>query len=184
MKKILLIVGIILINLSGCSKIYKDVEDAAQKDIDSFLSGNMKEINSILFGNNKFSLEMEKKDWSSNSDSVLSDIFLHSTMSVKKVKKDAIVFSITAPNMEKVFEYAPDTSYAHLKDGFLEYVEDYVEVTEQKKFTVSVTYTIEEEKIIIDYYKEDFINAITGGLPKAYKQLYDEALHEYQKGVK
>lgn len=185
MKKVfLLIIGIILINLSGCSKIYEDVKDVAQKDIDSFLSGNMTEIGSIIFGKNKFAIDMEKKAWGSNSESILSTIFSHSTMSVKKVKEDTVVLSVTAPNMEKVFEYAPDSSYARSKDGFLEYIEDYVEVTEQKKFRVSVAYTIEEEKIIIDYCNEEFINAITGGLPKAYKQLYEEALYEYRKEVK
>lgn len=188
-KLLLIVVYTVMINLTGCTDRYAEVNAAAQKDIKSFSEGNMEEINRILFGTSECAADPETDMYEDNQTEgytgILRIIFSHSTMSVKKVDKDRIEFEISSPNMENVFKYLPDTDngYAGTERGFLEYLEDYVTVAELKKSTVFVPYSRERGNIVIDYYSEDFIRALTGGLTDAYNQLYMDVLEEYEKGV-
>lgn len=178
-----------MIIFAGCTDRYAEVKAAAQKDIESFSKGNMEEINRILFRTSGCTEITETKmygdDQAGEHSGILRIIFLHSTMSVKKVEKDKIKIEMTVPDMEKVFKYLPDTDngYVDTERGFLEYVEDYVTVAEMKKSTVFVPYSRERGNIVIDYYSEEFLRALTGGLTDAYKQLYMDVLKEYEKGA-
>ncbi len=182
-KEFAILICIIIVTSMGCGNTYKDVRNAAQKDIDIFSEGNMEEINKLIFGKKEVIVDKEREEPYRNGDygSILSNIFTHSSMSIKKVGRDSIEFIIIAPNMENVFKYMPDNEYALREDGFIEYIKDYVETVEQQKASVSVSYSIEEENIAIDYYNEAFINAITGGLLDAYKELCADMLKAYQK---
>ncbi len=188
-KLLLMVVYTVMIVLAGCTDRYREVNAVAKKDIECFSEGNMEEINRILFGTSictaDTKAEMYEDNQTGERNGILRIIFLHSTVSVKKVGKDRIEFEMTVPDMEKVFKYLPETDngYADTEIGFLEYLEDYVTVAELKKSTVSVPYSREEGKIVIDYYSKDFIHALTGGLTDAYDQLYMDVLKEYKKGV-
>ncbi len=184
-----MVVYTVMVVLAGCTARYRVVKDAAQKNIDSFSEGNMEEINRLLFGISESPVEAEEGMYegapAKERDGILRIVFLHSTMSVKKVGKDRVEFEIIVPDMEDIFKYVPDTDnrYANSQKGFLEYLEDYVTLVERKKSTVSVPYSVEGENIVIDYYNEEFIRAVTGGLADAYAQIYMDASKEYEKGV-
>lgn len=174
--------------LAGCAGRRAEVRAAAEKNLDSFTEGNMEEINTILFGTSGYTdteAGMYEDVRTKGRDGILPIIFMHSTMSVKKVGKDSIELEITAPDMEDIFEYLPDTEngYADTEKGFLEYLEDYAAAAERKKSTVWVPYSIEGERIVIEYYSEEFIRTVTGGFTDAYSRLYMDVLEEYQKGV-
>lgn len=191
MKKILMIMIVytVMIVMVGCADRREEVKTIAQKNIDSFSEGNMEEINRILFRSSEWTADtgagMYEDDQKEDFDGILRIIFLHSTMSVKKVRKDRVEFEVIVPDMENVLKYLPDTDngYAGKEKGFLEYLEDYVTVAESKRSTVSVPYSIEGGNIVIDYHSKEFINTVTGGLTDVYAQLYMDVLKEYQKGV-
>ena len=58
---------------------------------------------------------------------------------------------------------------------------EYIGKAELKKVTVIIPYIVENEEIVIDYQNEEFIDAITGGLLSAYRQLYQDMINEYMK---
>lgn len=181
-KFFLFLICAFIIAIGGCNSIRQEVKKAAQKDADIFSDGNMEEIDKLIFGVGKQTSVIEFEDVTNNKKlnlkGALNSIVSHSTISVEKIREDTVEFDIMAPDMRKLFIHLPDSDYVHREDGFLAYIEDYVEEVEALNTTVLVSYSIEGESITIDYYNEAFINAISGGLLDAYKQLYIEALNE------
>lgn len=189
MKKgiVLLIICAFSIVFTGCGNENENVKNIAQKNADSFSNGNMDEINELMFGTNELNIdtEIEELEDSENGyqEGILRKIFSHSTVVVKKVEKDTVEFVINAPNMENVFEKLPDNSENFKEDDLLEYIDNFVDDVEMKEFMISVPYVVDEENIVINYRDENFINAITGGLLDAYRELYVSTLDGYQEGV-
>lgn len=187
MKKIILLatICIFLFTFGGCRN--KNVKNEANEAINIFSSGDIIAINNFIFGRYELEMDSEIEELLETEDNtqqgVLSNIFSNSTLSIKKINKDTVEFKIAAPNMEKVFENLPDNSSTFSEEDLLDYIKKYANDTAQKEFSVSVPYTINDEKVVIDYCNKDFINAISGGLLEAYKQLYVDILNEYQKGV-
>ena len=188
MKKgiVLLIICAFSIVFTGCGNENENVKNIAQKNADSFSSGDMDEINELMFGTNELNIDIETgevEDSENDYQGILRKIFSHSTVVVKKVEKDMVEFVITAPNMENVFEKLPDNSEDFKEDDLLKYIDNFVDNVEMKEFTISVPYVVDGENVVINYHDENFVNAITGGLLDAYRELYISALAEYQKGV-
>ena len=184
---LLWLVMILVFTLSGCGN--KDVENAANEAAAVFSSGNMEEINRLIFDTQELATDTEIAEFFGNEDEndaqevILNSIFSHSAVSVKKVDESTIEFEIISPNMENVFKNLPDLGSEFTEMDLVEYIEEYANNAETKSFTVAVPYTVENETVVIDYRDESFINAITGGLVDAYKQLYADALNPYQEGV-
>lgn len=187
MKKITLLIlaCFITVSLAGCGN--KKVEDKANEAVETFSGGDIKDISRLIFGTDELTVNEEIKEFLDSEDNsqegILSSVFSHSTLSVKKVNKDVVKFEITAPDMGQVLQDLPDNSSDFTENDLKEYIEKYADNTKEKTFSVDVPYTVDGEKIVIDYRNEDFINAITGGLVDAYKQLYMDVLKEYQEGV-
>lgn len=180
MKKVfmLILIGIATFNLNGCGN--SDVKDIVNENIEVFMSGNMEDINKILFENQDSSTGSEVNEF---ENKILSNIFSNSTIKIKKVEKDVVELKVIAPDMKDVFKNLPDSSEEYTEDGLLEYMQEYVGVVETCEFIVDLPYTKDGEEIVIDYRDEDFVNAITGGMLSAYKELYFAMLDEFRNGV-
>ena len=48
---------------------------------------------------------------------------------------------------------------------------------------MSLEYILVDDEPIVNYQNEEFVNAVTGGLLDAYKNLYSEMLEEYTERV-
>lgn len=181
---LLAIVCIVSVFSTGCSSTRARVESIAKEHAESFASGEMEEINQIIFGMPELHeetefVEMQGSDIISEKG-MLSIIFSHSTIVVEKVTEDSVKLKISAPDMSELLFYLRKAP-ANFKIGLTDYVNAYVNKAEMKENRVSVSYTVEKEAIIIDYFNEEFINAVTGGLLEAYKEAYIDEVEQYRE---
>lgn len=187
MKKliILLLMAAGVFSLSGCGN--REVKDAANDAAEIFANGDIEEINYLIFGTQELELDEEVRtllgetDEDTQQNGVMSAVFSESTISVRRVGKETVEFEIVAPNMENVFLDFPIDNAELTEEDLLMYVEDYAAEAEAKSFIVDVPYiTSSDGEVEIDYCNEAFVNAVSGGLLDAYKQLYMDALQEYR----
>ena len=105
------------------------------------------------------------------------------TVKVKKTTDSTIEYEIEAPDMSNVFIDMNTKADNISEDGLLDYIKSYAPNAETKETTVSLEYILVDDEPIVNYQDEEFINAVTGGLLDAYKNLYSEMLEEYMEGV-
>ena len=172
-------------SLSGCGS--KEVKNAANDAVEIFASGDIEEINRLVFGTQTMEEDAEVRsilgetNEDSQQDGVLSTVFSESTISVGKADKETIKFEIVAPDMERVFTDLSLDNTEISEEELLKYIEEYMEEAEKKGFVVDVPYIINDDgQVVIDYRDETFLNAVSGGLIEAYKELYMEVLQEYR----
>lgn len=188
MKKIILFIIIYLISFSfiGCNR-NSNIEKEVNKAEEIFYNKDIEQINNLIFGIEEITVDEEMLDFFNEQKSenikkgILNYIFSDVVLKVDKIKKDNVEFKITAPNMEQVFNDLSEDSLNFTENDLLEYMKEYIKNTEKKEFFVSVSYVEDKDNnVIINYRKEEFINAITGGLLNAYKELYVNVLDEYR----
>lgn len=178
---------VLLTSLVGCREQNNSVETEAQVIVDAFADGDMKTINKVILGTNGIEIDDELSDiWGEDGQSqngVLTYIFDMVSVNVKKITDSAIEYEIEAPNMSEVFSSMDANEASIAQDELLQYIKNYAKSAETKNTTVSLEYIFVDDKPIVNYQNEEFINAVTGGLLDAYKALYSEMLEEYTKGV-
>lgn len=185
--KIGLLVVVICFCLVGCTKEEKEVKTRAEEVGKTIESGSMEDINNLIFGISQSDVVngMEEILGTGESDTVqdgiLSDIFKRNTIKVGNVSKDTIEYQIEAPDLSEIFVEILNEKKDLSEEQLLEYMREYIGQAKLKKVTVTIPYTVENEEIVIDYQNEEFIDAITGGLLSAYRQLYQEMINEYMK---
>lgn len=173
--------------LVGCTKEEKEVKTRAEEVGKTIESGSMEDINNLIFGISQSDVVngMEEILGTGESDTVqdgiLSDIFKRNTIKVGNVSKDTIEYQIEAPDLSEIFVEILNEKKDLSEEQLLEYMREYIGQAKLKKVTVTIPYTVENEEIVIDYQNEEFIDAITGGLLSAYRQLYQEMINEYMK---
>ena len=144
----------------------------------------MEDINQIIFRASEVYeetglVEMQGSNMISEKG-MLSIIFSHSMVLVEKVTEDSIKLKISAPDMSDLFFYLRKASFGI---ALTDYVNAYVNEAEMKESIVFVSYTVEGEEAVIDYCSEEFINAVTGGLLDAYKEVCIDEIREYREEV-
>ncbi len=112
---------------------------------------------------------------------LLTKLFAYSVIEVKKVNKDTIEFVISAPDMTAVFKGMPDNAINFTENDLYEYIIKYASSADLTEVSVEVPFSSENGEIIIEYHNEAYINAATGGLLDAYKDLYIEMLDQYRE---
>lgn len=178
---------VILTSFVGCGQQNEAIEAEAQVVADAFADGDMETINKTIFGTNEVEIDDDISDiWGEedqSQDGVLACIFDLVTVKVKKTTDSTIEYEIKAPDMSKVFIDMNTKADTISEDGLLDYIKSYVQKTETKETKVSLEYILVDDEPIVNYQNEEFINAVTGGLLDAYKNLYSEMLGEYAEGV-
>lgn len=187
MKRVLSAIFILSVGLVGCVQQNKAIETEAQVIADAFTNGDMENINKAIFGTNELEIDDSLSDiWGENSqtdDGVLTCIFDSVTVKVKKITDSTIEYEIEAPDMSKIFIDMNTNNDNISEEKLSDYIKSYIPDVETKKTTVSLEYVLVDDKPVVNYRKEEFINAVTGGLLDAYKALYSEMPEEYTKGV-
>lgn len=189
MRKIFLsiLVCVILTSFVGCGQQNESIEAEAQVVADAFTDGDMETINKTIFGTNEVEIDDGLSDiWGEDAqsqDGVLTCIFDLVTVKVKKTTDSTIEYEIEAPDMSKVFIDMNINADNISEDGLFDYIKSYVPNAETKETTVSLEYILVDDEPIVNYQNEEFVNAVTGGLLDAYKNLYSEMLEEYTEGV-
>ncbi|MEZ3447466.1 MAG: hypothetical protein K1W30_20485 [Lachnospiraceae bacterium] len=172
----------IILTLCACGN--SEVEKFADETAAVFASGDIAEINSLVFGDVYLPVDSRLEGIVEDEpiqNGLLTELFSHSTVDVNKVKKGTIQFVVSAPDMTAVFECLPDDASNFTENDLYEYIIKYASSTETIEFTVEVPFSSEDGEIVIEYRDEAFINAITGGLVEAYKDLYTEVLDQYRR---
>ena len=182
-----LIILAICIGLTGCGKESKEVKTSAEEIGTAIENGNIEDINNLIFGIDESEVisgleeiigtgETETKQ-----EVILSDIFQRNTIKVGNVSENTIEYEIEAPDLQEIFIEILSKKEILSEEQLLSYMKEYVAQAQLRKVTVAVPYTMENEKIVIDYQSQEFIDGITGGLLSAYQQLYQDMINEYMK---
>lgn len=189
MKRFILMV-LVCISLSGlvsCGKANKVVEERAQVVVDAFSDGDMATINKTIFGLNSLQLDSKLSDiWEESSETetgVLESVFEYVTLKLEKTTESVIEYEIKAPDMTNVFVDIDMNTTNITETELLEYIRDYAKNAEVKTTTVSLEYILVDGEPFVNYRSETFINAVTGGLLDAYKELYSRMLDDYVEGL-
>lgn len=185
---VVVLICIVAICCTGCVKNAEQVEEDAQNVIEAFSSGDMEQINAVIFNmqelkNDEELNEILAEEKVLEEEGLLSAIFKQDKIILEKVHRDTIEYEIIAPDMSNFFQDLEKRQNKLTENELLEYAKDYLHASKKEKFVVNVPYEISEENVIINYQSEEFINAITGGLVDAYKQVYKESLKRYKEGI-
>ena len=180
MKKIIFIffICIMVFNFTGCDN-NKEVEKEAKNFVDVFNSGDMSSINEIIFGKEVQENEMmeENKNF---QEGVIETIFGYVTLEFKGISKNNIEYEIEYPDMHNIFVDIPDSMSNISEEELLKYISEYAKNATKETVTVSLEYSVQNNKeIIINYQNKEFINAMTGGFLDAYNNLYCQMLEYY-----
>lgn len=185
MRRIIVLVSIsvLIFICTGCSET-KEVEEYAQETVDIVMNGEVQGINQIIFGYQEFEPDKEIAGMFMNEreDGILGEIFKRTSMKVKSIKKDEIVYEIEAPNLRGIFDELVECDIDLSEKEFIECLKKYITQAEIKKVIVSVPYNIIDGEIKGNYQSEEFINAITGGLLEGYQEIYQKMIKEYTEG--
>ena len=160
---------------------------AAKEMTEAFSDGSPEEVGQLILGVDEREIDEEVRELlgedqpESGQDGILSSIFANSSITVESVGDGSVEFEIHAPDMSGVFQNLPANSGGFTEEDLLEYMKAYMEQADQRQFLVQLPYAEEDGEIVIDYFQEDFLNAMTGGLLEAYQQLYADELKEYQE---
>lgn len=176
-----------VLGLSGCEKDNKEVKDIAQENADIFMSGDMEEINSLIFGYDEWEVDEEVKDFlgeemETYEDGVVACILPRISILVEEVTDADITYNIEAPDLRGIFSDIENMGKIS-EEEFKTYLQSYIGQAKIEKSTVTVSYRIEDGKVVADFKNEKFVNAITGGLLEAYQAFYQNMLTELKKGV-
>lgn len=171
----------------GCSNTQDRVKSIAEEHVELFASGEMEDINQIIFGVSELQEEIEIVEMKGSNmiscEGILSTFFSYSKVEVENVTKDSVKLKISAPDVSDLIFYFRKAP-ADFNIELTEYINAFVDKEEMKETIVSVSYIEEGEKIFIDYCNEEFINAITGGLFEVYREAYIDEVEEYREEVK
>ena len=200
------------VSLVGCKKHDKMVTENTQELSAAFANGDMGTINQTIFGSSEQytdeAFPIARDERTETKEGVLEHIFRHVTITEKNTTAHAIEYEIKAPDMKNVFadlttdtaDPSDDTLMDLLtrdtastaeratatdisEEALLQHIKDYAANAELTTAVVSLDYVVVDGQLIVDYRDEAFINAVTGGLLDAYKDLYQQMLDEYAKGV-
>lgn len=199
-----LIAGVLALTIAAggcvCALVYFDVLDIpavskilehftentshakyAKQIVKAFKNNDIQSINDIVFRDDTLKIDdnigvtIDSPETNNNDKSVLEPIFSHTKISYKGIEDNKFVYDIDAPNMREVFSFATNIQ---TQDELIKHIENYAQNAKNIGFTVSVDYVENDGELIADYQTEEFINAITGGLVDAYKDIYSQYINE------
>lgn len=153
--------------LSGCGKNDELVEEEAGKLIAAFEAHDYYAVTEAVFG-------VEMKDSEKEGESYfIRDLLERDSVELKKIKKDTVIFAVTAPNMENVLQdYLKEET--NINGKTLEaYLNKRATSSETVTVEVEVPYTVEDKTVQINYRNSEFMNALTGGYTASYQKVYE-----------
>lgn len=173
MKRKICLLGVLALVLALCGCGNGQVKEAVTSDMEVFTGGSMDQINDMLFGAPEGEAVMELYPAEPEGEGFLAELFAMGDVKVKSVKEDVVVLEITAPDMSDFFTANMDALTAMTStDEMTALVLAHAAQSEPVTTQVSLGYTLEEERLRIDYTDPAFVDAMTGGLASAYGALY------------
>ena len=181
--KLLVILLMVLLSIivSGCGN--STAKSGAQEIVTAFEQADVETVNQIVFGINDLVLDDEVSDIfvaTNTENGILTELIKLDTITAKKITNNEIIYEIEAPDLSNLFSDIPADEVDNMTEEDLkQYISNYVKNVDTITHTVSVPYILEEGEFVANYKSTEFINAISGGVLDAYKELYQEMLEEY-----
>ena len=178
-----IIIAIVLIGVIVALLFYRNsparlVKVQVSNDIEVFDSGDIEEINDVLFSQFNIPEEFEEfidKPKKTQNIGVMADIVDMAEIKLVSKTDTTLTFSVEAPDMsafgdEVLDEIDYKTDEEELKGIILEYAEKSEKITRE----VEVEYTVTDGEVDIIYNTPDFLNAITGDFAIGYAEIYEQ----------
>lgn len=156
----------------------KLVEQKVNEDIEILGSGDIKEINHVLFSENIVAEEVEKyieKPEPTVTEGIFADIISMSEIELVSKTRTNVTFSVSAPDMSSFAdEILPEIDADTTEEDLKELIIDYANKSEKNVYEVTLDYTVKSNVVYINYNNPDFLNAITGDFSTGYAEIYKE----------
>jgi hypothetical protein len=178
----LLIMTLLLLSLFGCTSDKDDAltaldDDQAatvQEDLAAFSGGNISEITERVFGEGA-----GDGSFDNSSDGVIADLFAYADVKIVATDETTISYIIVSPDISDFFVVCADQLDSIMtSDELGQAIMEYAKAAPMKEYAVTISYSVVDDEININYSDPNFINAMTGGLLEAYSALYDQYLTE------
>lgn len=155
------------------------VAEQVLEQLEPFTSGNMGEINEYLFSGMQDLAQTDEygliPEMEPSGEGILAELMEESRIDVKEVTEDTVVLEITARDMRHVFsDYGDTLLTAQNPEEMAEMLLDYAEDADIVVMEVTLSYTMDENRVEFDYTDAALINGLTGGLMEAYQALYTQ----------
>lgn len=163
--------ALLLSSCWGPSELEQQVMDAVTAQVEPFTSGDIVQINGVLFP-----YAAESNDSGAlTGEGMLAPLMRQSTVIVKSAEEAEVILEVTAPDMRAVFtDHAQTLLTATSAEEMAQMLLDYAEQARTVTTEVSLPYTLEGSEVIVDYSDPNLIDALTGGLLGAYHGLYTQ----------
>lgn len=184
-----LVIIAICITLNGCGKENREIKKSAEEVVTVIESGNIEEINDLIWGmdklggSNELSDIVETEKMEIKQEGILSEIFKRNTIKVVNISENIIEYEMETPDLQGIFDVILDGEEMLDEEQLFSYMKEYITQAKIRKIIVEVPYIIQNGEIVIDYQNKEFIDGITGGLLSVYWRLYQEMLSEYMKEI-
>ena len=164
-KKIIVISIICIIGIvcySVCS-MKRSIRTESIKIVEVMESGNIEMLEKLLLGIEDFTEDNEWIDFSINipdeNDGIITKIVEQSSIDIKKITKEYIVYEIIAPELSDIFKEAMQEENL-TENNFEEYIYHYIANAEKINTEVEISYSYENGVFKADYLTKEFINGI------------------------
>lgn len=168
MKRLILFWLLIQLLLVGCSNQRRSSE--IEKEIHKLSSGDINEINEVLFG---------YTDTLAGEDNIVGNIVSRSSIKILSVSDTEIELEVTAPNMKGSIVSLINNNPDNTNDELLKELLTYADNTKKVRHNIQLNYTNIDKQLKIDYFNEEFIDALTGGLLSDYMEFRSNLKQSY-----
>ena len=192
-KYIFIILFLIIISVGGlCATVWytssakkvKKVKNEADNIVEAVKNNDAENLINIIYG-----LDLVKDvnddivndfiDIPKDDNDVIKEIINRDEIEIKKIKSDSITYTITAPDLSGIVDCINE-NIDKSDEEFLERIKEYIRSVDTTSRDVTLKIMLVDEKVVIDYKDEMFIDAITGGMYEQYKKVYLEMMEEYK----
>lgn len=181
-KKIIIFCSVCLFLLTACSQP-KDVTNSANQIVTAVENKDMHTLNQLILGYQSVSPDEEVTELFNTPNTekgLIYHIIQEVTIKIKKIKKDNIIYEITAPDLKTIFQEVENEENL-TEDTFEIYLYDYIKKANKVTTKVSINYTYEQGDFQADYTNREFVNALLGNMLESYQTLIEDVFSEYQE---
>ena len=176
-KKIFLMPALIimLFSIPACGKS-KEVQEQADVIVQAVNTDNIADLKNIILNGYTSDIIMDNElsdffnDSKNEEDGLITKIIKKDNIKVKEVKKDIIIYEISAPQLDNMIEDILADENITVNE-FNNAIYEYIDNAPLHSREVNVNYSNTDNNFSADYNTYDFVNALTGGLVEGYNNL-------------
>lgn len=173
---------LLLLLCVGCNNKNLEIKEELSQLSEAFESGDISAVSDIVFHEKGKHTELFARFMPSKEpNGILSQVFQRVSVEPVKIKRDYVSVRVVAPELSNIFLDYIALQQNMTADEFSIWVGAYIKNAKLEESTVDIPVRRDNQTAVIDYWCDDFTNAITGHLASAYHDIYQKAVAEYRE---